>query len=161
MKKSHYIFCLIIVLISCNNTADRNSFVKTDTTEAVIDSNLVFLNILKNTVWISDGIVGIDRTKNKYKLTKAPDKMGKWAGNMTSFDASNQFTSFYSAFCGNDCFTKAFGHYKFITPIRFALSVDSITYAGECKKPTERFLNPMKQVFQIETQKDTIYLIKK
>ncbi len=160
MKKSHYIICLLIVLISCNNTTDLSNSIKNDTTATLIDSNHIFLNVLKNTTWISDGIVGLDRTRNKYKLTKAPEKMGKWAGNMTNFNEGNTFTSFYSAFCGNDCFTATHGHYQFIASSRLDILVDSITYAGECKKQTKRFLNPMKQSFQIETQKDTIYLIK-
>jgi hypothetical protein len=161
MKSSHYIFCLIIVLICCNNTAYRKILPKIDTTETIIDSNHVYLDVLKNTAWISDGIVGLDRARNKYKLVRAPKKMGKWAGNMTSFGDNDQFTSFYSAFCGNDCFTATYGHYQLMASSRLELLVDSITYRGECKKSTLRFSYPMKQSFQLEIQRDTLHLIKK
>jgi hypothetical protein len=130
-------------------------------TKSVIDSNHVYLNVLKNTAWISDGIVGLDRTRNKYKLVRAPKKMGKWAGDMISFGANDQFTSFYSAFCGNDCFTAAYGHYQLMASARVEFLVDSITYSGDCKKATEYFPYYLKLSFQLKQKNDTLYLTKK
>jgi hypothetical protein len=160
MKHLHYIFYLPILLFCCNATFIGDKALKSVELETTIDSNRIYSDFLKNTAWNSDWILGLDRTKNNYKLTKPAKKKRKRAGNSTVFGENNEFTSFYSAFCGNDCFTNCYGHYQLIAGSRLEISVDSITYSGECKKSTERFIYQQKQYFQLKIQKDTIYLIK-
>ncbi|WP_165570717.1 hypothetical protein [Chryseobacterium luteum] len=47
------------------------------------------------------------------------------------------FNSRYTAFCGNDNFTTVAGKYEFFDKDKVSISVDSVTYSEEWKKPTE------------------------
>jgi hypothetical protein len=58
--------------------------------------------------WRIDNILGYDGSLNIFTISTTEDIYG----NFIVFNQDLTFKSFYSASCGNDCFTKAKGTYK-------------------------------------------------
>ena len=129
---------LTLFIFSCNGKAQRNKNVKN-----------IYKNELENGIWETNGILGLDQNAEIFTLTKFIER--NFAGNLTSFSNKKMaFTSEYTAFCGNDNFTTVTGKYEFFDKDKISISVDSVTYSGEWKKPTE-----------IRKEKDLVYLISK
>ncbi|MCD9853414.1 hypothetical protein LUD75_01765 [Epilithonimonas sp. JDS] len=109
----------------------------------------IYKNELENGIWETNAILGLDPNAGKFTLTKFIQR--KFAGNLTSFSNKEMnFSSGYTAFCGNDNFTTVIGKYDFFDKDKISISVDSVTYSGGWEKPTE-----------IRKKKDLIYLISK
>lgn len=116
---------------------------------------------LQNTEWLShsfhSGIVGVDDTKCAYQFYKSKEERGKWAGDIFRLVDSIRFVSYYTAWCGNDCFTTVEGNYKFLSADTINFFVEKITTQGYCKDTIEY---PRKDFgsFKILMQQDTLRL---
>lgn len=127
-----------IFIFSCNGKAQRNKNVKN-----------IYKNELESGIWETNGILGLNENTEKFTLTKFRER--KFAGNLTSFsNKTNNFSSGYTAWCGNDNFTTVTGKYEFFDKDKLGISVDSVTYSGEWKKPNE-----------IRRKKELVFLISK
>lgn len=112
---------------------------------------------LENGTWITDRILGLDPNIEQYNLTKFIER--KFAGNLTSFGDKMVFNSSYVAPCGNDYFKTVIGKYEFFDKEKIIISVDSVTYSGEWKKPTEH-RKSKKTIFLISKVEEKIVLTK-
>jgi hypothetical protein len=100
--------------------------------------------------------------QNNYILNKRDRSLGKWVGNITRFADSIHFESFNHAPCGIDCFTHTYGRYRFEEKDKVAFYLDSITWSGECKKPTEHINGSKSQTLFVAQKKDTlVFFVKK
>jgi hypothetical protein len=115
------------------------------------------LHPLRNTRWISNEILGLKTETKVYQLTKYQPRV-KFAGFTVSFSDYPYFTSGYTAWCGNDCFTTVHGKYGGLPEI-LEIKLDSVTYRGECKNPTE-YRNGQKLKFAVSYKSDTLFLRK-
>lgn len=68
--------------------------------------------------------------KNEFQLTKADDEYAY--GDNVQFNPDNTFISYYSAPCGNDCFTKTYGTYRFTDERRVQFLLERIVVTGDC-----------------------------
>jgi hypothetical protein len=141
MKKNIFpiltLFILTVFIFSCNGKAIRNKNVKN-----------IYKDELEIGTWETDEILGLDPNTEKFILTKFVSR--KFAGFLTNFSEKMNFSSCYTAFCGNDIFTDVFGKYEFFDKDKISITVDSVTYSGGWEKPTE-----------VRKKKDLVYLISK
>jgi len=112
---------------------------------------------LENGTWITDKILGLNPSIEQYNLTKFIRR--KFAGNLTRFEDKMVFNSEYVAPCGNDYFTTVIGKYEFYDKEKISISVDSVIYSGEWKKPTEH-RKSKKIIFLISKVEETIVFTK-
>lgn len=113
-------------------------------------------NFLKNTHWQTSEIVGLVYS-DTYTLQK-PDTTQRFSyGNNIVFTDSIHFTSYYTAWCGNDCFTTVYGTYKLQHENEISFTVDSVTYHGDCAAPTEN-RKPVEFEYDYSIIGDTIKL---
>jgi len=117
----------------------------------------IYKTELESETWITDKILGLDPNIKQYNLAKFIER--KFAGNLTSFGDKMVFNSSYVAPCANDNFTTAIGKYEFFDKEKIIISVDSITYSGEWKKPTEH-RKPKEIIFLISKVDETIIFTK-
>lgn len=108
-------------------------------------------------VWNSNHIFGENpKENNLYILTKPYDPEGDW-GNHIELSTDGRFHSWYSAKCGNDCFTDSYGTYEKVNVfyIRFHLSKITNSCDVKTQKKKETSLYYIHKVSERE-----IYLIK-
>lgn len=76
----------------------------------------------------------LDSTRNEYVLSPVDTSDQRYNyGNHVRLLTDNSFQSWYTAPCGNDCFTSSTGRYVFIDPDHIQFFVDTITKHGECE----------------------------
>lgn len=142
------IFLISIFYISCENKKEKS-----------INEN--YNDFLKKTNWIieSNNILGLNKSEKLFILKHKNDSIQIWNFKTVEFSENATFKSYDSWECGNDCFTKTYGKYKFIENSRIELQIDSIAHSGTCEAPTEYmgkdFIN-----FNIEKNNDKIVLTK-
>ncbi len=117
----------------------------------------IYKTELENDTWISNKIIGLDTHVEKYELTKFVQR--KFAGFLLYFKDDNMYISRYVAPCGNDFFTIVNGKYRFIDKDKISFTVDSVSYSGMDKRPTE-YRKPQKILFKLSKQNDKIILEK-
>ena len=117
----------------------------------------IYKSELEKEIWVTNQIIGLNPEIGKYSLKKKNQK--KFAGNLTVFLNNQNFKSYYTSFCGNDYFTTVYGKYNFFEKNKLSVTIDSITYSGEWKKPTE-FKKNEEIIFIISKNKDLIILNK-
>lgn len=115
----------------------------------------IYKTELENGTWITNKILALDPNMEQYSLTKFTEQ--KFAGNLTRFSDKINFNSRNVSPCGNDYFTTVTGKYEFFDKDKINISVDSVTYHGEWKKPTEH-RKPKDLVFLISKTKREIIL---
>jgi len=94
-------------------------------------------------------------------ILSAPEKADSQYlyGFYTRFDSNGTFLSYYSAECGNDCFTSCYGRYYFADSDKIHLQLDSVTHSGECRSATD-FPNEDLGDFRISTATNRLLLHK-
>lgn len=105
-----------------------------------------FPNTLKNTHWIIEagGLIKPDGAKDYY-LSKRIDSAFILNFHAIDFLDAENFKSYDSWECGNDCFTEVHGKYYFTETNRIDMEVDSITHWGTCDEPKQIF-KPVKEM---------------
>lgn len=85
-------------------------------------------------------------------------KSGYSWGNFISF-TEKSFHTYYSAPCGNDCFTSVDGTYKFVGENRIQVFVETINRSGFCQLKSEE---PQKSfgIYEIKRTKSGLTLTK-
>ncbi len=85
-------------------------------------------------------------------------KSGYSWGNFISF-TEKSFHTYYSAPCGNDCFTSVDGTYKFVGENRIQVFVETINRSGFCQLKSEE---PQKSfgIYEIKLTKSGLTLTK-
>ena len=79
-------------------------------------------------------------------------------GNNIKINADGTFLSYYTAPCGNDCFTTTTGKYKRINETHIQFFLEKITRHGDCSGDSEPNLNL--GLYSIHFDKDKIRFIK-
>jgi hypothetical protein len=77
----------------------------------------------------------LEKFDYEYELVK-PDKDNPW-GNNVEFKSDKTFTSYYSAWCGNDIFTTTYGTYQFADKHHVRLTLKRITVTGMAHSDTQ------------------------
>ncbi|OYU78923.1 MAG: hypothetical protein CFE23_16405 [Flavobacterium sp. BFFFF1] len=80
-------------------------------------------------------------------------------GNFIEFKSNGTFVSWYSADCGNDCFTTNLGKYQIINVHYIRLIITKSSQDGECEK-FEKSFNRDLGLYQISNVAHGIDLIK-
>lgn len=145
------ILFILLPLFLCNYNNVKTSLNKE------IEMENIYETELKNSIWVTDEIMGLYPNIEEYNLTKFTQK--KFAGNLITFYKNGIFKSHYTSFCGDDYFTKVIGKYNFFDTDKISISVDSVSYSGMHVRPTE-FRAPNKIVFKIVKQENDFKLIR-
>lgn len=112
---------------------DKQSKISLKTTIVPTDKD----NPLIGTEWKINSLLCFDNKVTDYTFEKVDANNEFSYGNFVKFPNSVNFVSYYSAECGNDCFRTVYGKYNFLSDTRISLSVDSVTFKGECARSTE------------------------
>lgn len=140
MIKNIFLLLLLSMIISCSQKQNNP-----ENPDAEPDSKSNYkgfewakqnamLSELQGT-WISNELLLSDETKEYFLLRKSPD--GYNFGNHITLNPDQTFTSFYTAECGNDCFTTSTGKYKIIDQNYICFYLEKITKSGDCSESTE------------------------
>lgn len=98
-------------------------------------------------------------SNSSIQLTAPDEKDGRFAwGYHMNFQDGN-FSSSYSAPCGNDCFTSVSGTYMLMRDNLIAIKVDKIQRNGFCSKESEE-VNESRGIYQIQTTENGFILEK-
>ena len=120
MKKIIHIICSILgVVVTCNsqNLISKNKHSKNSKQEVTLAGNWDINNLIElNDEW-------------EYYLYKGNNNS---YGNNLTLKTDNTFVSAYSAWCGNDCFTKTSGKYKLKGKNHISFFLEKIEKSGEC-----------------------------
>jgi len=150
MKDIFYILLFLSLFIS------EATFGQTNSSSNLLNNK----KLLFKKSYRTDNIIGLAYQVSIYKLTSLENVPKRFAGNFVSFQDSGRFTSGYSAWCGNDNFTTVYGQYEFVDNDNIRISVESIRYTGEWKKPTE-FRKQNFLTFKVsKTNNGVVYLTK-
>lgn len=93
-------------------------------------------NQLENTSWKVDAIPFENTERESYTLTETDEDLDWHWGNFIKFE-ENTFSSWYSAPCGNDCFTSVYGEYSFVDAHVIEIKVIKIERYGFCSEKSE------------------------
>lgn len=138
---------LALSFISCDKKP-RNTRIKN-----------LYMKDFANHRFLSNVILGYGNEISEIKLWRDNRKdYVKSVGVSTNF-MNDTFSSGNFAPCGNDYFTHVNGKFLLYDRHKIVISVDSITYSGEDKRPTE-FKNGIETDYIISQKKDTIILTK-
>lgn len=122
----------LLGFIACTLQSNNNK------KEGVIEDSILLVdNYLIGTKWRINDLLCLNEKMEKYTLAMIDTTERYSYGNLIRFSDSTNFVSYYTAWCGNDCFTTVFGKYKLLSEDEVAFSVDSVTYRGDCYAPTE------------------------
>ena len=86
---------------------------------------------LQGTRFRINNLFCLDETMENYKLTIKKDSLDVY-GDFVYFSENGTFSSYYRAWCGNDCFRTVYGKYDMISETELSAMVDSVHYAGWC-----------------------------
>jgi len=125
MKKILLTLAIIVTTCCTSKTNSVNTDIVTEEPTASVD------NFLVNKVWFcqptdNDLIFAPIDTTHRYNY-----------GFLIHFTDSSNYVNYYTAPCGNDCFTSIYGKYKLLSDSTISLTRDSITYHGDCTQPTK------------------------
>lgn len=148
MKYFFALSILIFAFVSCNHQSKNEESTKP-------------ANYLNETCWHTSQLLCLDVATTEYTLTAIPVlPEGKYHyGDFVNFVDSANFISYYSAPCGNDCFRSVYGKYNFRKDNEIIFLVDSITYRGECRRPTFHPSSCIPKIFSI-SRNDSIISLK-
>jgi hypothetical protein len=120
--------------------------------------HIIYLtNPLKGT-WRINGNAFVNPETSVYKLKAIDSKVRFQFGTFVRFDEDGSFHGFYRAQCGNDCFTKVEGTYKFNSMNKITVFIKEINRGGFCNKESE-VLNKNMGTFELEIKsKESIFL---
>lgn len=104
--------------------------------------------------------IGWDLDKEDEFTYNKPSEERFEYGYYISFEDSINYKIYYTAPCGNDCFTTRRGEYKLITPDTLEMVLYSIEYEGICRKDTEYYEEGIKTQYKVEHLNDSIRLKK-
>ncbi len=117
-----------------------------------VDHITYLINPLKGT-WRINGNAFVNPETSVYKLTPIDSKARFQFGTFVRFDENGSFHGFYRAQCGNDCFTKVEGTYKFRNDNKISVFIKEINRGGFCNKESE-VLNKNRGTFELEIKKN-------
>lgn len=92
-------------------------------------------NFLNGTTWDVSDSPFENADIDVYHLSEIKDLDFDW-GYSISFN-ENEFSSNYSAPCGNDCFTSVYGNYEFVKDSVIHITVTNINRSGFCEKKSQ------------------------
>lgn len=153
MIKTLLFFLSFTILIACGNASKTAS----TTNKANVLEN-PFLGIS----WKINSPAFIDETAASYTLTPPAEEKEKFPnfGHFVQFNEDGTFRGYYSAMCGNDCFTSVDGNYTLTTDNQVKIFIKKALNSGFCN---DTLLIEKKDMgkFEIITQKDKSLLLKK
>ena len=121
--------------ISCNLS---NNFSK----------NIEYMNPLVKT-WKINAKAFVDLKRENYILSPSNPNEKYQYGNFVSFSKNGSFHGFYSAPCGNDCFTSINGTYKLIGKNKISIFIKEIERSGFCAEKS-MVINKQVGYFEID-----------
>ncbi|SUJ29155.1 Uncharacterised protein [Sphingobacterium spiritivorum] len=130
-----FLIVLLIIIFSCKEPERKKA---------------IFPNYLKNTHWIVNegGLIAPDGERTYY-LSPRIDTAVIFNFHAVNFLDEEEFSSYDSWECGNDCFTKVYGRYYFTAANQIKMEVDSISISGTCLAPTQIFKPSKEMVFDL------------
>lgn len=140
------LYAVLITILSCKESARK----KTN-----------FPNYLKNTEWIVNegGLITPDSAKSYNLSPRDTTLIFNFHG--VSFSDAENFRSFDSWQCGNDCFTGVYGKYYFTEKNQIQMEVDSIRKSEFCDTPTQIFKPSKKMSFNLVKKGSQLRLMRK
>ncbi|GJH40129.1 hypothetical protein RCZ04_06790 [Capnocytophaga sp. HP1101] len=111
--------------------------------------------------WISTSL--LCNLKEEYRdLLVLTQKENERAGYATVFEKNNknQYSSYYFAPCGNDCFRSVFGTFELISPSYVCLNALTFKQSGDCKNKNEKLHNDTADYYIYKVSNKKIFLVK-
>ncbi|RZJ48450.1 MAG: hypothetical protein EOO44_21085, partial [Flavobacterium sp.] len=158
--KNIFLLFLSIMIMSCSKK--QNDLIDYNPIEA--ESNYKGFNAVKHDVSISDlygtwntnELLLSDQTKEYFLFRQNAADYN--FGNHLKLNPNQTFESFYTAECGNDCFTTSKGKYKIIDQNYICFYLEEISRSGDCSGNTK----PDKDLgLYYYYKKDSIYGLQK
>ncbi len=112
-------------------------------------------NHLVNTNWRVDRVPFGEQEQQIYSMTPVSDEQFQW-GHFISF-TEDSFESSYRALCGNDCFTRVIGTYRYVGEYQINITVEEVSYSGFCDN---RERTPFSARYKLSFEGDTLTLTK-
>lgn len=82
-------------------------------------------------------------------------------GNHLKLNLDGTFNSWYSAPCGNDCFTSSNGTYTQLDSNHYQFIIENVSYSGTCRNRTSPYTFPLNLgSFIVVKKENTIHLVK-
>ncbi|BDS11028.1 hypothetical protein [Aureispira anguillae] len=146
------------LLVSCHSP--QPTATKTvSTAESTSNTKLTAADFsLLNTRWRVNRPIFFEKDQSTYEL-KSVDQSQKHAfGHFVTFKEDGSFQGYYSAPCGNDCFTTIKGTYTLNNKTEINIFIESATQSGFCTNPVQ-FKNHKRGTFTISLQADNNFLL--
>ncbi|WP_143032243.1 hypothetical protein [Tenacibaculum sp. MAR_2009_124] len=124
----------------------------------ILISNFSFAQDLVNDHWSIDKIIGQNLNDiNSYILTQIDINKGS-EGHRIYFEKNGTFSCYYSAQCGNDCFSQSTGTYEIVDKEHLKLFVKKFQQFGFCKSETLKLNHDLGIYFAIKISDTEIKL---
>lgn len=156
MKISFFCFTVILFLTTRCHSTQKNA---TPITENQIRNKFTFSQVQSffNYTWSISSPAFFHKDQKTYKLqTQKTDKRPAF-GHFVTFKKDGTFSGYYTAPCGNDCFTSIDGHYKINDFSNLEIFVKNAEQKGYCNNPIH-FSNKKRGTFKLTKQSDHILL---
>ena len=106
--------------------------------------------------WKINNILGADINKEDFYILTP-----EWSyGNHLQLSTDGNFESWYSAPCGNDCFTRSYGTYKKISEEYISFHIQKVERWGWCRDEWEVEKNETNTYYVYKKSESEIYLLK-
>jgi hypothetical protein len=125
---------------------------------------LVFTNSVKSQniqgEWMINSLL-IDSLVKNYTLDTLSTERFSNYGNHFKLNADGTFNSWYTAPCGNDCFTSSNGTYSQLDSNHFNFVIENVSFRKECYNRTSPYVFPLDiGSFHVFSINNKIHLIK-
>ena len=155
-----FILTILISLTSCNRSSSSVSQVTNSKAVMVAKTSPNSPNPLAQTSWRIDGNAFVSKERESYSLSpKDPDNQFEY-GYFVDFKEDGSFHGYYTARCGNDCFTTIYGTYTMLNESQVKIFVKSVSQKGECNDNLS-FKNREMGTFEIVQQPKKAFLLKR
>lgn len=148
MKFSFFLYFIFLLShTSCHPTA-QSSTSQQPTVQNPSDKPS--MSILIDKKWKVDAPIFFQKERKKYQLNAVDNSPQHLFGHFVSFKKDGSFQGYYTAPCGNDCFTFINGSYH-IRQQALEVFIDSARQAGFCETPIQ-YKNQKRGAYKIIMQ---------
>ena len=120
----------------------------------------ITLNFLCIGMVSAQDLIGANVNKEDFYILTKPENP-KWSyGDHLQLSTDGNFKSWYSAPCGNDCFTTFYGTYKKISEEYISFHIQKVEYWGYCGDQGEVKKNKTNTYYVYKKSESEIYLLK-
>ena len=110
--------------------------------------------------WEINNILGDNVNEEDFYILTKPENPDWSYGDHLQLSTDGNFKSWYSAPCGNDCFTTSYGTYKKISEEYISFHIQKVEHWGDCRDEGEVKKNKTNTYYVYKKSESEIYLLK-